>query len=73
MSVICTRSEATTPTAVPIRMPTRIRTPLPITSIESVIAIAISIPPAAIRLPRRAVRGWVPCRMPKMNSEKATM
>jgi hypothetical protein len=38
-----------------------------------VIAIAISIPAEAIRLPRRAVRGWVPWRIPKMNSEKATM
>ena len=73
MSVIWTRREATTPTAVPIRIPIRIRTPLPITSVESVIAIATSIPAAAIRLPRRAVRGCVPCRIPKMNREKATM
>ena len=73
MSVICTRREATTPTAVPIRMPTRISPPLPITSRESVIAIATTIPAAAIMLPRRAVRGCVPCRIPKMNREKATM
>jgi hypothetical protein len=46
---------------------------LPITSRESVIAIATSIPAAAIRLPRRAVRGCVPCRIPRMNREKATM
>ena len=38
-----------------------------------VIAIAITIPTAAIRLPRRAVVGCVPCPIPKMNSEKATM
>ena len=37
------------------------------------IATAIAMPAAAIRLPRRAVVGWVPWRMPKMNSEKATM
>ena len=73
MSVICTRREATTPTAVPIRIPIRISTPFPITSVDRVIAIAISIPAAAIRLPRRAVLGCVPCRIPKMNSEKATM
>jgi hypothetical protein len=73
MAVIWTRSEAMTPTAVPIRIPIRIRTPLPITSSERVTATATSIPAAAIRLPRRAVRGCVPCWIPKMNREKATM
>ena len=34
---------------------------------------AITIPVAAIRLPRRAVVGRVPCRTPKMKSEKAAM
>ena len=73
MSVICTRREATTPTPVPIRMPSRINPPFPITSSDSVITIAISIPTAAIRLPRRAVLGCVPCLIPRMNREKATM
>jgi hypothetical protein len=36
-------------------------------------ATAIAIPEAAIRFPRRAVVGWVPCRMPKMNRANAAM
>ena len=54
-------------------MPIAIRPQLPITSSDSVIAIAIAIPVAAIRLPCFAVVGWVPRLIPKMNSEKATM
>ncbi len=37
------------------------------------VTIAIAIPVAAIRFPRRAVRGCVPWLIPKMNSEKETM
>ena len=46
---------------------------LPIPSSSSVVTTAISMPTAAIMLPRLAVVGWVPCLIPMMNIEKATM
>ena len=46
---------------------------LPIPSSSSVVTTAIAMPAAAIRLPRLAVVGWVPCISPKMNIEKETM
>jgi hypothetical protein len=39
---------------------------------SSVATTAISIPTAASTLPRRAVRGWLSPRMPRMNSTDAT-
>ncbi len=62
-----------TPTAVPIPRPSAIRPQLPIPSSSRVVTTAIAMPPAATRLPRLAVVGWVPCLIPMMNSEKATM
>ena len=62
-----------TPTAVPIPRPRKIRPQLPIPSSSRVVTTAIAMPPAAIRLPRLAVVGWVPCLIPMMKSEKATM
>ena len=43
---------------------------LPIPSSSSVVTTAIAMPTAAIRLPRLALVGCVPPRMPRMNSEK---
>ena len=40
---------------------------------SSVVTTAITMPPAAIRLPFFAVRGCVPCIRPKMKSENETM
>ena len=42
-------------------------------SSSRVVTTATAMPPAAIRLPRLAVVGWVPCLTPMMNIEKATM
>ena len=46
---------------------------LPMPSSSSVVATAIAIPPAAIRLPVFAVVGCVPCISPRMKSENETM
>jgi len=46
---------------------------LPISSSSRVVATATAMPAAATRLPRLAVVGWVPCLIPMMKSEKATM
>ena len=62
-----------TPTAPPTIRPPKMIPQLPIPSSRSVATIAITMPTAAIMLPCLAVVGWVPRRMPKMNSEKLTM
>jgi hypothetical protein len=54
-------------------MPMAIRPQFPIPLSASVVATAIAMPVAAMRFPCFAVVGWVPRRIPRMNSENETM
>lgn len=59
IAVIFTRRAAGTPTTMPIPMPSAISTQLPMPGVSSVATTAITMPTAAIQLPRTAVRGPV--------------
>ncbi len=73
MSVIATRAEASQPTSAPAPIAVTMIPQLPITSVHSVAITAIAMPTAAIMLPRLAVLGWVPWRMPRMKRTNAAM
>ncbi len=73
IAVIFTWRAAGTPTAVPSATPSTIRPQLPSPGFSSVAITAITMPTAAMRLPRTAVVGPESPRRPWMNSANATM
>ena len=73
IAVIFTWRAAGTPTATPSATPSAIRPQLPSPGLSSVAITAMTMPTAAMRLPRTAVVGPDRPRKPWMNREKATM